>query len=136
MPIVYKIDLEQRIVFVRGIGVFSDEDVFRYQKTVWSKREVQGFDEVVDMTRVERIDSPSPSRMVELASLSAGMDPPDRPSKFAIVATEKIMYGLGRMYEANRESNAKSTKEVRVFWSMKEALSWLDATEPEDFPTP
>jgi hypothetical protein len=134
MPIVYIVDLDQRIVFARGIGIFSDEDVFRYQKTVWSKREVQGFDELVDMTRVERIDLPSPSRMVELAALAATMDPPDKPSKFAIVATEKIMYGLGRMYEANRESNSRSTKEVRVFWSMADALSWLDATEPAEFP--
>ena len=134
MPIVYKIDLDQRIVFARGIGVFSDEDVFRYQKTVWSKREVQGFDELVDMTRVERIDLPSPSRMVELAALSAHMDPPDRPAKFAIVATEKIIYGLGRMYEANRESQSKSTKEVRVFWTIADALAWLEATEPQDFP--
>jgi hypothetical protein len=134
MPIVYKIDLDQRIVFARGTGVFGDDDVFRYQKTVWSRREVQGFDELVDMTRVERLELPSPSRMVELAALSAHMEPPDRPSKLAIVATEKIMYGLGRMYEANRESQSKSTKEVRVFWSMSDALTWLDATEPKDFP--
>ena len=134
MPIVYKIDLEQRTVFARGLGVFTDEDVFHYQKTVWAKREVQGFDELVDMTRVERVDLPASSRMAELAALSAKMDPPDHPSKLAIVATEKILYGLGRMYEAKRESNTKSTKEVRVFWTIAEALSWLGATEPAEIP--
>jgi hypothetical protein len=43
----------------------------------------------------------------------------------AIVATNDYAFGLGRMYEAHRTMNDRSTKEVAVFPAMKEALAWI-----------
>jgi hypothetical protein len=37
MPIDYVIDLEHRLVRARVSGVMSDDDVFTYQSTVWSR---------------------------------------------------------------------------------------------------
>src|SRR5688572_11251239 len=40
MPIVHRVDHENRIVLARAYGVLTDEDVFTFQHTVWSQPEV------------------------------------------------------------------------------------------------
>jgi len=108
-----------------GQGTVTDEDIFAYQTTVWSRPEVAGFDELVDMSAVEHIAVQSTERVRELAALSAKMDQPSTVSKFAIVAPQDIAYGLGRMYEAYRELDASTTKHVEVFRRLEDALAYL-----------
>ncbi len=125
MPIEYTIDHERRLVLAKATGVFTDEDVFGYQKEVWSRPDVDGYSELVDMSEVDSIDLPSVDRIQELARLSAGMDTRSSASRFAIVAPTEIAFGLGRMYEAYRSLDDRSTKEVSVFRSREEALRFL-----------
>lgn len=125
MPIEYRIDHDRRLVIAEGSGTLTDEEVFGYQREVWSRSEVAGYDELVDMSRVEKIALPSNERMQELARLSAGMDSPSSSTRLAVVAPTDLAYGLGRMYEAYRGLENRSTKQVQVFRSMDEALAYL-----------
>jgi hypothetical protein len=125
MSIEYRIDHERRIVFAKGRDTFTDADAFEYQREVWSRPELAGYHELMDMTDVVSIDTPSPSRVRDLASLSVAMDIPPKASKFAIVAPGDVAFGFGRMYAAHRESSPRSQKEVAVFRSMAAALKWL-----------
>jgi hypothetical protein len=125
MPIEYSIDHARRLVLARGIGTLTDEDVFGYQKEVWSRGDMAGFDELMDMTVVTKIALPSMDRVRSLAHLSAGMDSPAPRSKFAIVAPSDLAFGLGRMYEMYREMETGSNKEVGVFRTLEEALVFL-----------
>lgn len=125
MPIDYQIDHDRRLVIARGKGVFSGEDVFAYQREVWSLPEVAGYNELIDMTEVERFLEPSAERMQRLAQLSSQTDPPTSPSQFAIVAPTDLAYGLGRMYESYRSLEPQSTKSVHVFRTLEEALAFL-----------
>lgn len=125
MPIVYTIVHERRLVVARGRGEFTDADVFGYQQEVWSRADVAGYHELVDMTEVVAIALPSTERMRELAALSAGMDPPHDSAKMAIVAPQDFAFGLGRMYEAYRGFEPASKKEVGVFRTLREALEFL-----------
>lgn len=125
MPIEYRIDRDRRLVVASGYGELTDEDVFGYQREVWSLPEVQGFDEIVDMTAVRHIALPSPARVKDLAELSASMDAPQASSRFAIVAPDDFAFGLGRMFGIHRRGDERSTKQVAVFRSMAEALDWL-----------
>jgi hypothetical protein len=131
MPITYSIDHARRLVLAKGSGVVTDEEVFSYQREVWSRPEVAGYDELFDMTAVERVVGQSAPRARELAHLSARMDA-DTPSKFAIVAPDRLAFGVGRMYEIYRELEAESTKRVGVFRKMADALRFLglEATYP------
>jgi hypothetical protein len=86
---------------------------------------VAGFQELVDMTDVDRIVLIAAERVRQLAALSADMDVCTPATKFAIVAPQDFEFGLGRMYAAYRELDCKSTKEVQVFRTIKEALEWL-----------
>jgi hypothetical protein len=128
MPIVYHIDHARRLVIARGKGVFTEPDVLGYQQEVWSRPEVAGYDELVDMTAVERIvvPLPVPVSVLRLATTSAAMDPLAQTSKLAIVAPEQHAFGLGRMYQSFRELDPRSTKQVAVFRTLEQALAYLD----------
>jgi len=134
MPIAYGIDPERRLVVASPFGTLTDQDIFGYQRELWSRPEVAGFDELVDMTDVERIDLPSPQRVIDLAELSASMD--TRPEgvaaapRMAIVAPTDVAFGLGRMYQAYRRMKSQGTpRHVGVFRTLPEALGFLGIEE-------
>jgi|SRR5581483_2196298 len=125
MPIDHHIDHEKRLVVARGCGTVTAQELLDYQRTVWSRPEVTGYHELADMTAVEKFDSPSPSGVWALASVSSAMDPPAGGGKFAIVAPQAIAFGLGRMYQAYRNIESRGGKEVGVFHTLGEALAFL-----------
>jgi hypothetical protein len=125
MPIDYSIDPARRLVSAKGRGTLTEEEIFTYQQEVWSRADVRGFNELMDMTDVELTNPPPTERLRRLANFSASMDPAEPKSKFAIVAPQLLTFGLGRMYEAYRSMESKSTKEVAVFRSLPEALAFL-----------
>jgi hypothetical protein len=125
MPIAYTIDHARRLVTAVGQGDLTGDEIFGYQQEVWSRPEVGGYDELMDMTNVERIDLRSVDRIKELAEVSASMDAAASQSKFAIVAPGDYAFGLGRMYESYRRLEGRSTKRVGVFRSMAEARAFL-----------
>jgi hypothetical protein len=134
MPISYRVDHDSKVVVCVGHGVFSDSDVFGYQREVWSRPDVRGYNELVDMTRVERIALPSADRVKDLAILASEMDDPNSKSRMAVVAPDNLAFGLGRMFQAYRELDRRSTKEVGVFRTMEEALAFLELERPLEMP--
>ena len=136
MPIIYRVDHEARVVVAAGYGIFSDSDVFGYQREVWSRKDVEGYNELVDMARVEKIALPSADRVRDLAALAAAMDPPHVKSRMAVVAPANLAFGLGRMFQAHRELDRRSTKEVGIFRTMEEALGFLQLEHPLEMPVP
>jgi hypothetical protein len=113
-------------------GAVTAEDIFAYQREAWSRAEVKGYDELVDMTGVETIVEPSSDNMRRLAAMSAQTDPPSGGTRFAIVSSQDLAFGLGRMYEAYRALNPRSTKEIAVFRSREDALRWLSRADALD----
>lgn len=134
--IVYQIDHDRRLVVAQGRGVLTGQDIFEYQREVWSRPDVAGYSELVDMTAVERIDMASTDRIRELAFLSASMDPPSSRSRFAIVAPTDEAFGLGRMYQAYRRMEDRTTKEVSVFRSLEDAMAFLGVEGDPPSPRP
>jgi len=98
VPIEYRIDHSRRLVLARGTAAVTDADIFGYQREVWSRPDVAGYDELVDMRETKSIAFVSASRLRELAAVSAAIDPAERPSKLAVVAPQDLAFGLGRTY--------------------------------------
>jgi len=136
MPIVYDVDHGARVVVAIGRGILSDADVFGYQREAWSRADVEGYNELIDMRQVTQIAVPSADRVRDLAKLSAAMDPKDMPSRLAVVASENTAFGLGRMFQAYRELDRRSTKEAGIFRTMEEALAFLSLDQPPEMPNP
>ncbi len=91
---------------------------------MWGDPTIAGYDELADLRTVTAF-SVTPAGLRRLASIAANMDDPNSPSKFAIVTSTATAYGLARMYEAYRELDPRSTKEVSVFEDIESALVWL-----------
>jgi hypothetical protein len=134
MPIINRIDHDHKVVLSRAYGVLTDEDVFAYQHAVWSQPEVQGYNELGDMTHVTDIAIPSIHRVRDLAMKAVEMDTSGVTSRFAIVAPEDLGFGLGRMFQAYRELEKGSRKEVGVFRTLAEAFEWLGIYNPPAMP--
>ena len=128
MPLEYRIDRERRVVFATAARTLSDEDLFVYQREVWSRSDLTGYDEVVDLGQVEGFVQASGDRVRALAELASAMDEPGASSsKVAIVAPQDLAYGFARMFETYRTLNQSGSKVVSVFRSMQAALDWLRA---------
>ena len=65
MPIEYRIDHDRKLVVAKGRGTVTDPDVFGYQREVWSRDDVAGYDELIDMSEVEHIAVQSVNRVCE-----------------------------------------------------------------------
>jgi len=125
VPVKYRIDHQRRLILTWGVGTVLAQDMFEYQRTVWSRPDVAGYCEVVDMTFAETIESPTAKNMRDLASLSAEMAESVATGKLAIVAPQQLVFGLGRMYEAYREMQPGTKKEMAVFRTLDEASVYL-----------
>jgi hypothetical protein len=134
MPIVHRTDHEHRIVIALAYGVLTDEDVFAFQHSVWSGTDVVGYNELGDMTNVTDVSIASIHRVRDLAMTAADMDVSDATSKFAIVAPEDLGFGLARMFQAYREMEKASKKEVGVFRTLEKAFAWLGIDKPLPLP--
>jgi hypothetical protein len=125
VPFQYRIDPQRKLVVAWGTGTVTDPDVFAYQREVWSKPEVAGYHELIDMSEVKAIEMPSIDRMWELAAVSTAMDRARPSGKLAIVAPRDMAFGLGRMYERYRALESRGNKQVGVFRTLDEALAYL-----------
>jgi hypothetical protein len=134
MPIIFRIDHERRLVIARGVGIFRRSDPFEYQQQVWSRPDVAGYDELIDMSGVREVDLSSPERMRQLAETASRDDIPAGGARMAIVAPTDITFGLARMYEAHRTLQPHSTKNVGVFRTLAEALEFLEVNGVPEMP--
>ena len=130
MPISHHIDRDQRLVIATPNGVKTDADSFGYEQDVWPRPENSGYDEIFDLTDVTEIEFVSVDRVSEFADMASSMDSPGSRSRFAIVATTPLHFGLARMYQGHREMTKPGNKIVHVFSSRAEALEWLGIGNP------
>ncbi len=132
MPLTYRIDPDRRLVVARGSGVLKDQEIFGYQHEVWSRPDVAGFYELVDMRAVTQILLPSVERVRDLAELAVQMGRGAPPSKMAVVAPDDLAYGLGRMFDAFRDCKARGVKPVGIFRTWPEAIAFLGIALEDD----
>jgi hypothetical protein len=101
------------------------QDFITYQLEVWSRKDVVGYDELIDVTQAQEALDFTEAHLKDVATLASSMDFEKRNTKLAIVASKDFYYGLGRMYEAYRNLQKGSVKQVSVFRSIKDALEWI-----------
>ena len=125
MPISSRINHLRRIVLAAGHGTLTDQDVFAYQKSVWSRKDIAGYDELMDMTDVQQIVPPPAARIRQLAEVASKMESSNSTSKFAILAPSDVAYGYGRMFKAFRAYQDGGARNVEVFRTQQEVMVFL-----------
>lgn len=96
-----------------------------YQRTVWNEPKVAGYDELIDFRLLEEVDV-STDDLRSVAKLAARMDIDQGQSRFAIVVSGTLTFGLSRMYQILRDVEDISTRDVKVFQALDDAVAWLD----------
>jgi hypothetical protein len=118
MPGSYLIDQTRSLVFSRGWGVFTDEELYWHASTLRADpRFDPGFRQIVnflDLTDV-RV-SPEGVRTI------AQINPFRTDSRRAVVVPSDLVFGLTRMFEAHSNS---SPDEFRVFRTLEPAFEWV-----------
>ncbi|NCD21598.1 MAG: hypothetical protein EOL90_01480 [Spartobacteria bacterium] len=127
MPIVHHADLEKRRIVAKATGTIGQRELFAYQRELGQRPEWAGFDELFDVSGVDGLADVQTDDLKALAGFAASMDRPDQPSKFALVAPQDLYFGLGRLYEALRETAPQANRQVAAFRACAEAERWLDA---------
>jgi hypothetical protein len=125
MPVEYQIDHDQRLVQAKAYGTVTVQDFIAYQREVWSRKDVLGYDELIDTSQAQEALDFTGVHLQDVATLASSMDLVKKSTKLAIVASNDFYYGLGRMYESYRDLQKGSVKQVSVFRSVKDALEWI-----------
>lgn len=122
MSITYKIDERSGIILTTARGVLTEEDLINHKKSMASNPKLKpGMAELSDVRGVSRVDI-SPAGMKKLVAIDAAHSDLLKDYRLAIVASDDLVYGLGRMYEMMTAGNNPN---VQVFRTFDEAMQWL-----------
>ena len=125
MPITYIIRSDLRLILITHTGVVADDEFLQgYRKLSNDKKFNISFNRLVDLRNTDsRIRSSD--ALANLAKLSEHKHrETDSVPKTAVIAPTDLSYGLVRMYNA---LSSDAAREIVVFKSVAQALSWLDA---------
>lgn len=129
MPADYEIDSDHRIVYSRGWGRLTDEDLVDYQARLTADPEFcPHFDQLVDLTAVETL-----ALSAEGVRMSAAREEWSPEARRAFVAPLDAVYGMVRMHEAFSGAENPNRK---IFRCISEARAWLgEKLEGEEPPS-
>lgn len=128
MPFEYEVDHAKKRVLARVKGVISRGDALVYQTGLWSRDDVSGYGQLIDLTEVTTIDIEGPvGPLLNTLVAKGSAIKAATQSRLAIVAPHQLAYGIARMFQSYREVNPNFTEPTGVFRTMEEAQAFLDA---------
>ena len=118
LKVTYSIDKHRRLIVTTAEGFVTFHDARDHQNRLLAEPDFDlSFDQLIDTTAAANIDiSAAEARVLAERRIVS----PE--SRRAFVATKPHIFGLGRMMEVYHEPLG----EVQVFYSMAEALKWLE----------
>jgi hypothetical protein len=118
VPADYRIDPERRIIYSRGWGLLSDEDLRRYQERLNADPDfVPVYSQLVDLSDVEVLKLSS-----EGVRMSAAAETWSPEARRAFVAPMDAVYGMVRVHEG---FSGGEQPNVKIFRCISEARAWL-----------
>jgi len=125
MPCSYLIDVARKIVFSRGWGALTDEELHTHAKTlIADPRFAPGFRQLADFRDLTEVLVTSDG-----VKILAQRNPFPPHARRAVVAPGDAAFGMSRMFETFMEADPE---QFRVFRVMEPALEWvgLDPSTP------
>ncbi len=119
MPVSYRIDPAQKIVYTTFEGEVTDQQFLRHTQEIESDPEIDGsFVELIhaNTSSMEGVTSSGVRAVADVIRVSTAI------RKIGIVASQNVEFGLARMVVLLTE---ESPIEVQVFRAQADARSWL-----------
>ena len=119
MPVSYRIDPAQKIVYTTFEGEVTDQQFLRHTQEIESDPEIDGsFVELIhaDTSSMEGVTSSGVRAAADVLRGSTAI------RKIGIVASQEVEFGLARMVVLLTE---ESPIEIQVFRAQADARSWL-----------
>lgn len=128
MPISYVIDQELRLIRSRAVGVISFADLSAHMRAELGG-ESSTYPELFDCT--DATTDLTADEVRKLVQSRAEIAKQHQAAPVAIVATNDVLYGMLRMFDAL----TNELRPIRVFRNTRQAEDWLaslaDRTEPQ-----
>ncbi len=119
MPISYRIDPAQKVVYTAFEGEVTDQQFVRHAREIGGDAEIDGsFVELIDAatSSMKGVTNSGVRDAADALKSSAAV------RKIAIVASRNVEFGLARMVVSLAD---ESTTEIQVFREHADAKSWL-----------
>ena len=119
MPVSYRIDPAQKIVYTTFEGEVTDQQLVRHARKIDSDPDLDGsFVELIraDTSSMEGVTGSGVRAVADALRVSTAI------RKIGIVASQDVEFGLARMVESRAD---ESLIEIRVFREQADARSWL-----------
>jgi len=129
MPLEVNIYPRQRLIWVTGHDLVTDDDLLDYVKTYLVEADMRTFDEVFDLQAADLLDVTFEG-LSKVAATAAPTDPEESPTKIGILVSETMGVGISRMYQTLR-SNKGGKRNLRIFWERLELLEWLERSHDD-----
>lgn len=122
MPITYSIDNKRGVVLTTASGVLTDDELLNHKRQVTSDPNFKpGLVELSDIREITELTVTTEGIRGFVRQDAADAERLE-DFKLAIVASEDVVFGMGRMYQTMTGGNFSN---VRIFRHMDEAKEWL-----------
>lgn len=122
MAIEYGIDVEKKVLLLKGVETLTAEDLLAYLREVVSRPEVAGFSGLVDLTGVSKVVLSTMGKFQLFAQLSGRFGEAWNGSRLAIVSDSSDLFGLRPLYD---NFGGGQGSRVGLFADMGGALEFL-----------
>lgn len=119
MPATYEIDKQRRLVITTGLDQLTLAEGLAHQDKLLKDPDFDPcFSQIMDLTRVDFscIEANDIRKLAERNIFSA-------QSRRAVVVSNSLVYGFGRMFEMLRENAGENG--IRIFRDVDEAVDWI-----------
>ena len=123
MPLSVQVDPIRGLIFCKGQGIVTDEDLEDYVGEYLDRRGLRELDELFDLTEADLEDLTLPG-LAKVAEAAAATDLEAVPTKIAILVSEATGMGFSRMYQVLREDQG-GHRRIRLFGDRAECIEWL-----------
>lgn len=123
MPLQVQVYPERTLIWVRGLGVVTDEDLAEYVGDYLVDQDLRSWDEVFDLGEADLLDI-TYMGLSKVAAAAAPTDPEETPTRIGILISESVGMGISRLYQRLREEKG-GRRALRVFWEREDLLEWM-----------
>ncbi|HXF59791.1 MAG TPA: hypothetical protein VN539_08195 [Candidatus Saccharimonadales bacterium] len=125
MPGSYWIEAERRLVFTRGWGVLTDDELLAHARTLRAdSRFVRSYGQIVDFRELSKVEVTSDGII-----LLARQNPFPPEARRAVVVSTDLVFGMTRMFQGHMEA---TSEQFGIFREIEPAYEWvgLDRATP------